>query len=148
MRFSTNAISTDILEGTAVHQGTAIADIKGERVFAMRAGVAVSAVEDGTECVALAIGSRAIARGLGARAVADGVGTYAHAYGLGATAISINGGKAQAFDGANVLSAHTLYTNADSDKHPSICDNNGEVVLVRCKVCNKAEGELTEWNCA
>ena len=102
MRFSTNAKYSELPDGTAVSQGTAVCDIKGERAFAMRPGVAVSAVADGSEAVALAVGSRAIARGLGARAIADGKGTTATAYKKGAIAIGINGGTARAFEGATV----------------------------------------------
>ena len=102
MRFSTNAQYTEVAEGTQVFVGTVVADLKSERVFAMRPAVAVSAVTDGTECVALAMGSRAIARGLGARAIADGKDTTATAYGVGAIAIGINEGYARAFEGATV----------------------------------------------
>lgn len=102
MRFSTNAKYSELPDGTAVSQGTAVCDIKGERCFAIRPAVAVSAIADGTEAVALVTGSRAIARGLGARAIADGKGATASAYGLGAIAIAINGGVARAFEGATV----------------------------------------------
>lgn len=102
MKFSINAQYTDTLEGTQVFRGTAIADQIGERCFSMRPATAVSATADGTEAVAMAAGSRAIARGLGARAIADGLGTNAVAYGEGALAIAINGGKAQAYNGAIV----------------------------------------------
>lgn len=102
MRFSTNAKYVELAGGTAVSNGTAVCELKGERAFATRPGVAVSAIADGTEAVALGMGSRAIARGLGARAVADGLDTTASAYGVGAIAIAINGGTARAFDGATI----------------------------------------------
>jgi hypothetical protein len=102
MRYSTNAKYTETLDGTQVFRGTAVADLAGERCFAMHPGVAVSAVTDGTEAVAVGMGSRAIARGLGARAIADGQDATASAYGLGAIAIAINGGTAYAHEGATV----------------------------------------------
>jgi hypothetical protein len=42
------------------------------------------------------------------------------------------------------LPDHTLYTDADSDRPESICDRNGQVVLGMCKVCKRAEIELSE----
>lgn len=39
---------------------------------------------------------------------------------------------------------HDCYTNNDADRPDSICDRNGEVVLGLCKICNRAEAELSE----
>lgn len=47
-----------------------------------------------------------------------------------------------AYDGQPV--EHTLYTTADKDRPGRICDRNGEVALSQCKVCRRAEAELSE----
>ena len=39
---------------------------------------------------------------------------------------------------------HDLYTTGDENAPDSIKDRNGEVVLGLCKVCGKAESELSE----
>lgn len=41
------------------------------------------------------------------------------------------------------LCSHVFYTNADADRPAQICDRNGEVALAMCKLCGKAESELT-----
>jgi len=42
---------------------------------------------------------------------------------------------------------HKLYTTKDKDAPEAIKDRNGEVVLSMCKICGKAEAELTKNNC-
>lgn len=38
---------------------------------------------------------------------------------------------------------HVPYTTQDTDRPNVVCDRNGEVVLAMCKLCGKAEEELT-----
>lgn len=45
---------------------------------------------------------------------------------------------------SNAPVAHVLYRNGDNDIPASICDRDGQVVLSMCKVCGKAEIELSE----
>lgn len=40
------------------------------------------------------------------------------------------------------MSIHDLYTDADADRPPVICDANGSVVLSLCKRCGKGESQL------
>lgn len=42
---------------------------------------------------------------------------------------------------------HKLYERYDKDAPESIKDRNGEVCLAMCRICGKAESELTEDNC-
>ncbi len=39
---------------------------------------------------------------------------------------------------------HNLYKTEDNDRHPNICDSNGEVVLGCCRNCGRAEIELDQ----
>lgn len=40
--------------------------------------------------------------------------------------------------------SHVFYKTGDTDVPETITDRNGEVVLQQCRLCGKAEGELTE----
>lgn len=42
---------------------------------------------------------------------------------------------------------HKLYERYDKDAPDAIKDRNGEVCLAMCRICGKAENELTEDNC-
>lgn len=43
-----------------------------------------------------------------------------------------------------VEDCHELYSDADIDKPPQILDQNGQIVLMMCKSCGRAEIELQE----
>ena len=49
-------------------------------------------------------------------------------------------------DSVNTFTSHTLYVNGDTNIPSTLLDRNGDVVLDMCKVCGKAESELSE-NC-
>ena len=40
---------------------------------------------------------------------------------------------------------HLLYETGDADAPAEIKDRNGEVVLALCRVCRRAEGDLTRF---
>jgi hypothetical protein len=78
-------------DGIILHTGSATADTKGERVFAMGTGTEAFAIADGTEAVALGRRTYAEARGLGARAISHHDSAHASAWGEGAIAIRARG---------------------------------------------------------
>lgn len=58
---------------------------------------------------------------------------------------AVSAPMAKLHDALNELGiSHDCYTDADADRPDSICDRNGAVVLSLCKICNRAEVELTE----
>jgi hypothetical protein len=78
-------------DGLILHEGSATADTKGERVFAMGTGTEAFAIADGTESVAFGRRTFAEARGLGARAISHNDSAHAAAFGKGAIAIRVKG---------------------------------------------------------
>lgn len=42
------------------------------------------------------------------------------------------------------MNGHLLYTSTDPDRPHAICDMNGDVVLSQCRLCGRAEHELSE----
>jgi hypothetical protein len=45
------------------------------------------------------------------------------------------------------MKEHIFYETGDKEAPEAIKDSNGEVVLLMCKVCGKAEAELNKYNC-
>jgi hypothetical protein len=86
---STNYMLTD--DGLILHEGSATADTKGERVFALGPGTEAFAIADGTEAAAMGRRTLAEARGLGARAISHHDSAHASAWGEGAIAIRARG---------------------------------------------------------
>jgi hypothetical protein len=86
---STDCTMTD--DGLILHTGSATADTKGERVFALGIGTTALATADGTEAVAIGRNTFAEASGLGARAISLNPSAHASAVSEGAIVIRIHG---------------------------------------------------------
>jgi len=48
---------------------------------------------------------------------------------------------------AKFFGGHNLFEDGDKNIPKCITDSNGQVVLAMCKVCGKAESELTDSTC-
>jgi hypothetical protein len=102
---STSYTMTD--SGIILHEGSATADTKGERVIALGPNTEAFAIADGTEAVAFGRHTIAEARGLGARAISHHDSAIASAWGEGAIAIRARGTSA-VHQGAKVYSRSEL----------------------------------------